>query len=273
MHESPLDRSVTSVHALKAQPQSVALFISDLHLHETLPRTSAAFFKFLTGPALTTQALYLMGDLFEYWAGDDDIDSGYNRQVVSALRSVSDAGIKLFWIPGNRDFLVGEAFATASGATILSDPFVATIADQRILLTHGDAQCTDDTAYMAFRKQVRQPGWQESFLSMPLVQRKAMIEGMRKESRAAQSTKSYDIMDVNDEAIANLFSTSSVNLMIHGHTHRPARHEKQYAGTTCVRHVLPDWDCDHEPFRGGWLSIDQDGQFHRHELAELDVAG
>lgn len=247
----------------KAQSEAIALFVSDVHLQPSLPRTTQAFVDFLQRHAMKASQVYLLGDLFEYWAGDDDIVDSYHQQIISALRAVSDAGVSVFWIAGNRDFLVGERFAQAAGVILLPDPFVAEIAGRRITLAHGDAQCTDDHAYMAFRAQVRQRRWQDEFLALPLPQRKAIIDNMRSGSRAAQRDKSYDIMDVNREAILALFEATDTAVMIHGHTHRPGSHEYQTAGRSCVRHVLPDWDCDAEPPRGGWLSIDSSGAIRR----------
>jgi UDP-2,3-diacylglucosamine hydrolase len=247
----------------KAQPETVALFVSDLHLQTALPRTVQAFLAFLSEHAVKAQQLYLLGDLFEYWAGDDDIGSPVNRTVVDALRRISDAGVKVYWIAGNRDFLVGEQFAQSAGLTLLPDPTVTTIAGLPLVLAHGDAQCTDDTAYMAFRNQVRDPQWQQTFLAQPLAQRKQVIEGMREGSKAAQKGKSYEIMDVNPGAIAALFDTSGVATMIHGHTHRPARHDYDSIAGKRVRYVLPDWDCDAATPRGGWLAIDAEGKIKR----------
>lgn len=249
--------------AQKAQPETVALFVSDVHLQASHPRTTDAFLEFLREWALQARQLYLLGDLFEYWAGDDDIAEPYNKQVVDALQQVSDAGVAVFWMAGNRDFLVGKGFANATGAMLLSDPFVADIAGQRIALTHGDAQCTDDTAYMDFRAKVRQSEWQQAFLALPLAQRKAIIADMRAGSREAQRTKSYEIMDVNAAAIASLFDSSGTSVIIHGHTHRPAKHEYEDGH---VRYVLPDWDCDADQPRGGWLAIDADGVIKRHDV-------
>lgn len=253
----------------KAQPETFALFVSDVHLQESLPRTTQSFFDFLERHATRAHQLYLLGDLFEYWAGDDDIASPYNQRVVDAIRRVSDAGVAVFWIAGNRDFLVGDAFAAATGATLLPDPFVTTIGGKTLVLAHGDAQCTDDVSYMAFRNQVRQAEWQKQFLAMPLAKRKAIIEGLRKESRAAQSAKSYDIMDVNAAAIEDLFNTTSTALMIHGHTHRPARHA--YSVPDRVRYVLPDWECDVDATRGGWIAIGSDGAIRRFDVDGLEV--
>jgi UDP-2,3-diacylglucosamine hydrolase len=251
-----------------AQAEPVALFVSDLHLQASLPRTTQAFLAFLRDRAGNAQQLYVLGDLFEYWAGDDDIVTPYNQQIVDALRRVSDAGVALFWIAGNRDFLIGDGFARATGATILPDPTVTTIAGQSLVLAHGDAQCTDDIAYMAFRAQVRDPTWQRDFLARPLAERKQIIEGLRSESRAAQRGKSYDIMDVNAAAIAALFQAAGTALMIHGHTHRPARHQ---SSDNRVRYVLPDWDCDADVPRGGWIAIHADGAIKRQDVdgAEL----
>ena len=220
-----------------------------------MPRTTGAFFDFLKTEGTRTQALYLLGDIFEYWAGDDDLQTPFNRQVCDALRALSGRGVKLYWIAGNRDFLVGPTFAAEAGLTLLSEPHIAEIAGQKILLIHGDAQCIDDTAYMAFRTKVRHPEWQQSFLAKPLSERKAVIEGMREGSRAAQKEKTMEIMDVNPSEIERLFSTYRVSRIIHGHTHRPGVH--QTAGG--IRYVLPDWDCDGDEVRGGWIAVDDQG--------------
>jgi UDP-2,3-diacylglucosamine hydrolase len=265
------DKHLSSASANKAQPETVALFISDLHLQGSLPQTTQAFFHFLQHHATNTRQLYLLGDVFEAWAGDDDIADTYNQQIVDAIRRVSDSGVEIFWMAGNRDFLASDGFAKAAGLTLLQDPFVAIIAGRRVVLTHGDAQCTDDAAYMAFRTQVRQPEWQQTFLAMPLAQRKSIIEGLRNGSREAQRGKSYEIMDVNADAIAALFETSATFLMIHGHTHRPACHMHQESGSTRIRHVLPDWDCDTDPPRGGWLAMNADGDLKRFDANGAEI--
>jgi UDP-2,3-diacylglucosamine hydrolase len=242
-----------------------ALFISDLHLQSSHPRTSAAFLSFLEHHAQYAQALYLLGDLFEYWAGDDDLEDPFNARMTAAIRAVSDAGVHVYWIAGNRDFLVGSGFAAAAGATLLSEPHVATIAGRRIVLLHGDAECTKDVQYMEFRAMVRQPAWQKQFLSMPLAQRKTIIDGLRKSSREHNGEKSMDIMDVTPAAVAQVFAEHASTVMIHGHTHRPALHQ---VGNT-LRYVLPDWECDvtaPEQPRGGWIAIDARGNITRHDL-------
>ena len=242
-----------------ALPQ--ALFISDLHLQAEMPRTAAAFFDFLERHAKQCPRLYLLGDIFEFWAGDDDL-SPFNLQVIAALRAVADGGTKIYWIAGNRDFLAGESFAQAAGLTLLPDPFV----EGGLVLTHGDAMCTDDTAYMQFRAQVRNPLVQQQFLSQPLAQRKAFIAAGRKDSREAQSRKPEAIMDVNRDAVRQLFADSGMQMMIHGHTHRPALHKED--GN--LRYVLPDWDCDTDEntdeSRGGWLAMYPKGTLVRFGL-------
>lgn len=250
----------------KAQSNPVALFVSDVHLQANMLGTTQAFLNFLQQHAVNAQQLYLLGDLFEYWAGDDDIASPYNRLIVDEIRAVSDAGVAVFWIPGNRDFLVGPEFASAIDGSTLPDPSVITLCNRRIVLAHGDAQCTDDRDYMAFRVKVREPRWQQEFLEMPLAQRKSIIEGLRSGSREAQQSKSYEIMDVNQAAITSLFDASNATTMIHGHTHRPASHEYKSVQGKRHRHVLPDWDCDTDRPRGGWLALGADGSIMRFSI-------
>lgn len=241
----------------------VALFISDIHLQQDAPRTAQAFFDFLARHAPRVRQLYLLGDLFEYWAGDDDLTAPFNARVVTALRAASDAGTAVFWMAGNRDFLIGGDFAAAAGLTLLPDPSVVTIAGRTIVLAHGDAQCTDDLDYQAFRSQVRNPQWQNDFLARPLAQRLALIARMREGSRDAQRQKTEAIMDVNPDAIASLFSASGAPLMIHGHTHRPGVHAHLIGGERRVRHVLTDWDCEEATLRGGGLALYPDGTIAR----------
>lgn len=250
----------------KAQSEAVALFVSDVHLQPSLAHTTKAFVEFLRQAAAQSQQLYILGDLFEYWAGDDDLVTPFNRQIGNEIRSVKDAGVDLFWIAGNRDFLIGREFAKATGMTLLPDPCVTEIANRRVVLTHGDAQCIDDEGYMAFRAQVRQPEWQRNFLALPLAKRKAIIDGMRTGSQEAQRGKSYAIMDVNAGAVSALFAATEATVMVHGHTHRPAMHRSDVSGKERIRYVLPDWDCDGESPRGGWLSLNVDGSFHRFKF-------
>lgn len=248
--------------------RTLALFVSDLHLQPSHPHTRAAFFAFLEERAMASEALYLLGDLFEYWAGDDDLTESFHETIVQVLRKVSDAGVAVYWIAGNRDFLVGADFAAAAGLTLLAEPHVADIGGRRITLVHGDAQCTDDVKYMAFRAQVRDPAWQAQFLAMPLAQRKAIIAGMREGSRAAHGSKSYEIMDVTPQAVSELYAATASDTIIHGHTHRPALHLD--GGKR--RFVLPDWEPDDLPPRGGWIAATSDGAITRYDLDGKELA-
>jgi UDP-2,3-diacylglucosamine hydrolase len=242
----------------------LALFISDLHLQESHPRTAEAFFRFLAERAPQAETLYLLGDIFEYWAGDDDLSTPFHQRIVDALRGLGEDGVTVYWMAGNRDFLAGQDFARAAGLTLLPDPHVTTIGGQTVALAHGDALCTDDVKYMAFRAQVRDPAWQQQFLAMPLTQRKAIIAGLREGSRQAHGEKSYEIMDVTPDAVAALHAATGADVIIHGHTHRPALHRDPATGRR--RYVLPDWELDAEPVRGGWIAIDADGNITRHGL-------
>jgi len=224
-----------------------------------MPETTAAFLQFLNLHAVQARALYLLGDVFEYWAGDDDLDSPFIQTIVQALRALSDTGVALFWMAGNRDFLVGQHFAAATGATLLSDPTLLKHADQTYLISHGDQLCTDDLTYQQFRTMVRQPAWQATFLARPLEERKQIIAHMRRQSQQHQQQQTMAIMDVNQSAVDQFFEQHQAQVLIHGHTHRPALHT---VGTT-RRYVLSDWDCDHLPARGDWLALRADGSLHR----------
>lgn len=243
--------------------RTFALFISDLHLQASHPRTAEAFFRFLAERAIYAERLYLLGDIFEYWAGDDDLAEPFHQQVIAAIRAVSAAGTAVYWLAGNRDFLVGPGFAEAAGLSLLEEPHVISAGGKRIALVHGDAQCTADLKYMAFRAQVRDREWQQHFLGMPLAQRKAIIAGLREGSREAQAGKPHEIMDVAPPAVEALFEAADATVIIHGHTHRPAVHET--GGK--LRYVLPDWELDAEPRRGGWIELAQDGTLTRHDLS------
>jgi UDP-2,3-diacylglucosamine hydrolase len=260
-------------NAKGAQAETLALFVSDLHLQAGMPRTTQAFLAFLKQQAPRAERLFLLGDIFEYWAGDDDLGSPWLQPIIAALHGVSASGTALFWIAGNRDFLAGERFAAATGATLLPDPYVTTLAGRKLVLAHGDAQCTGDQPYMAFRAQVRQPEWQAQFLARPLAERKALIEAMREQSRAAQRGKDYQLTDVDPGAIEALLRDSGAESMIHGHTHRPGRHEFAVDGLKRLRCVLPDWDCDQAPMRGGWIELGRDGALRMVGLEGLGDAG
>ena len=220
------------------------LFISDLHLTEDRPETTAAFQALMNGPAQGAQSLFILGDLFEYWAGDDDLESALALEVAAQLQCCARAGTQIHFIAGNRDFLLGADYARRAGMALQPDPFAIELDGVRLLLSHGDALCTDDVGYQAFRAQVREPHWRAAFLARPLPERKAMIEQVQRHSQAAKQEKSAEIMDVNADAVAALFRAHDYPVLIHGHTHRPAHHQHSIDGKSCQRWVLADWD-DH----------------------------
>lgn len=217
------------------------LFISDLHLKPEAPHLSRILQGLLAGAARRADALYVLGDLFEAWPGDDDAEDPFNAPVVAAFRALADSGVPVFFQHGNRDFLLGAEFARATGGTLLAEELVVDLHGTRTLLLHGDQLCTDDVAYQNFRAQVRDPAWQQALLRQPLAARKQMARQLREGSDAAKSGKSMEIMDVNAGAVAAAFRRHGVTRMIHGHTHRPARHVHMIDGRACERIVLADW--------------------------------
>jgi UDP-2,3-diacylglucosamine hydrolase len=241
-----------------------AVFLSDLHLQQERPLTTRRFIDFLRNQGSQTQQLYLLGDIFDFWAGDDELKTPYNHAIALAIRQISDSGIKTFWIPGNRDFLVGSIFAYMTGLVILPDPSVITVSGKSIAISHGDIQCTNDLEYMEFRSKVQQPQWKKQFLGLQLSQRKAIVASVRKEIQK-NHRKTEDITDVNIDEVMNLFERTGTNILIHGHTHRPARHVLNQGKFSYTRYVLPDWDHDdiESHKRGGWISIDRHGVFRR----------
>jgi UDP-2,3-diacylglucosamine hydrolase len=230
------------------------LFVSDLHLCPTRPVLTGLFSDFLKDVVPGSHALYLLGDIFEYWAGDDDLSDPFNAQVCAAIKACK---LPKYVLPGNRDFLFGADFEAATGAMLLPDEIVHDIAGTKTLLLHGDTLCTDDVAYQDFRRMVRNPDWQRQFLAQPLTARKAQIEAMRQGSEAQKQQKAMDIMDVNKDAVIAAFRRHDVTTMIHGHTHRLATHHYDVDDKKCVRHVLGDW---HEHEHGGnYLACSPDG--------------
>jgi len=217
-----------------------ALFISDLHLCDERPETIRAFLAFLLTTASQAEALYILGDLFEYWAGDDD-DTPLGGLVAEQLVVLSENGTQVYFIAGNRDFLLGQSFAERAGIKLLADPTLIELDGSRILLSHGDELCTDDVAYQTYRKEVRAPAWCQGFLDKPLAERKQFIEQVRRKSEIAKTGKRPEIMDVNADAVAALLRCHDFPTLIHGHTHRPARHVHIVDDKHCERWVLADW--------------------------------
>ena len=216
------------------------LFISDLHLDDARPRIVQAFENLLATQATEVQALYILGDLFESYIGDDD-DAPLNARVARATRKVRDAGVPVYFMHGNRDFLLGRDYAERAGMTLLDDPAVVALSGERVLLMHGDTLCTDDAAYLQFRKLVRDPAWQRAFLAKPLAERRAFAAQARGESRKHTAMKPAEIMDVNQAAVEAAMRARGVRRLIHGHTHRPATHHFDTDGMKAERIVLGDW--------------------------------
>ncbi|MBI2960610.1 MAG: UDP-2,3-diacylglucosamine diphosphatase [Betaproteobacteria bacterium] len=216
------------------------LFISDLHLCKSRPGINGIFLDFLAGRARRAQALYILGDLFDYWAGDDDLADALNAAVAEALAQCA-AAMPVFLLRGNRDFLIGSRFAAAAGVRLLDEPALIEVDRSPALLAHGDALCTDDVEYQRFRAQVRSPDWINSFLAKPLSERRHEIEALRSQSEREKQRKSAAIMDANAEAVASLLRAHGYPRLIHGHTHRPARHEHIVDGRHCERWVLGAW--------------------------------
>ena len=229
-------------------------FSSDLHLCPTRPAINALFTRFVQDIAPQADALYILGDFFEYWAGDDDLADPFHTAITDALAGLAQRGTRIYIMHGNRDFLLNDAFMRAAQATLLPDPLLLDLYGAPTLLMHGDTLCTDDVAYQKFRVMVRGTEWQRNFLAQPLSQRKAQIEDLRKKSAQEKSNKSAEIMDVNSDAVANALREHGYPRLIHGHTHRPARHVHTVDGKTCERWVLPDWYA-----AGGYLRCDEVG--------------
>jgi UDP-2,3-diacylglucosamine hydrolase len=223
-----------------------SLFISDLHLSEDRPAANERFFGFLEETAASADALYVLGDLFEYWIGDDDLAHPFNAVVAGFFRRLTQGGTKLYLMHGNRDFLVGEAFCAATGAVLLPDPTVV----EGSLLMHGDTLCTDDLDYQNWRRTARSREWQGEFLAKPVEERRAAVRGLREKSKEVIQAKPAEIMDVNPEAVREALRRHGVSRLIHGHTHRPGRHRLEVDGRRCERWVLPDWYG-----RGGYLEV------------------
>ncbi len=235
------------------------LFVSDVHLDGSAPEATEQFIAFLAAQGPRAEALYILGDLFEAWVGDDDADPQKER-VCRALRALGERGVACFALHGNRDFLLGQGFAERSGCRLLTDPVIAQLGEERVLLTHGDALCTDDRPYQELRSVVRDPAWQRRFLALPLSSRELLADEARAGSRRHTSRTVPYIMDVNEAAVTAAFRAAQVRRMIHGHTHRPAVHDIELDGGRAQRIVLGAW---HE--QGSYLLYEAG----RYELREL----
>jgi UDP-2,3-diacylglucosamine hydrolase len=216
------------------------LFVSDVHLDATAPEAVEQFLEFLGTHAADAEALYILGDLFEAWIGDDDPDPTKGR-VCEGLRALTANGVGCFILHGNRDFLLGRDFCRRTGSRLLADPVVADLGGERVLLTHGDALCTDDHSYQELRSTVRTPDWQRRFLALPLADRDLLANQARAGSKEHTSRTIPNIMDVNEDAVSTAYRATRVRRIIHGHTHRPGVHDSSIEGEPAQRLVLGAW--------------------------------
>lgn len=229
-----------------------ALFVADVHLCGSRPDASARFFDFLSHVASQAQALYILGDLFESWVGDDDLAAPLHQSVITHLSGLSARGVQVSFMHGNRDFMLAQHFARLCGMQLLADPVVVDLYGAPTLLTHGDTLCTADVDYQRYRRVVRQPWMMKLLRVLPLSLRQTMAQRARTRSERAKTHKSATIMDVDPEAVIALFKQYGVRRMIHGHTHRPAQHSIDIHGVHYERWVLPDWYGE----GGGYLVCD-----------------
>ena len=216
------------------------LFISDLHLDPSRRTIVAQFERFLAEVAPGADALYILGDLFEYWVGDDGLILPFPRAMAERLAAAARQ-LPVRFMHGNRDFLIAHGFTAKTGVELISDPHVIDLYGTRTVLLHGDTLCTDDVEYQKVRAQVRDPRWQQMVLSKTIPERVAMAQGMRAQSEGSKAEKSMEIMDVSPQAVEQAFAQCGCDVMIHGHTHRPGRHAYSIGGRDRVRWVLPDW--------------------------------
>lgn len=216
------------------------LFISDLHLDRDRPQIRSLFHQFLETRARQADALYILGDLFEFWIGSDD-PAGTHAETLAALKALHESGVPVYFIPGNRDFLVDETFEEQSGCQILGDHQVIDLYGRPVLIMHGDTLCTDDLEYQQMRQMFRNPDWQAGFLAQPFDERLKQVLALRQKSAKAMQAKDEYIMDVNQDTVSKTLQDFEVTTLIHGHTHRPAVHEFSVAGQNATRYVLGDW--------------------------------
>lgn len=237
------------------------LFISDLHLSAERAAANEALFAFLEERVPGSNALYILGDLFEYWIGDDDLSDPFHAIVAGFFARTVQAGTPMYLMHGNRDFLIGDAFCAAAQVTRLEDPTVLNLFGTPTLLMHGDTLCTDDTSYMDWRRTCRAPAWQQEFLSQPLAARRAQMLQWRAQSEAGKQSKSAQVMDVNATAVIDALNAHQCRRLIHGHTHRPGRHALEINHQTAERIVLADWYT-----QGSFLEVTAQG-CRQHTLA------
>jgi UDP-2,3-diacylglucosamine hydrolase len=230
-----------------------SLFVADLHLTDERPLASGHFFRFLQEEAVGADALYILGDLFETWVGDDH-DEQIALDAARHLKSLVESGTPVFFMHGNRDFMLAERYAAKSGMTLLADPTLIDLYGVPTLLMHGDTLCTDDTAYLKFRRRIRHPWTQALLARLPRGLRQRLARRVRGRSESAKADKTAEIMDVNSGEVERMLSGQQARRLIHGHTHRPARHTLQLDGHVAERWVVPDWYA-----RWGYVACDPAG--------------
>jgi UDP-2,3-diacylglucosamine hydrolase len=235
------------------------LFVSDVHLDSSTPDANEQFLNFLGTHAADAEALYILGDLFEAWVGDDDPDPTKAR-ICEGLRELTSSGVGCFVLHGNRDFLIGRDFCRKTGSRLLADPVIADLDGERVLLTHGDALCTDDHSYQELRSTVRTPDWQRRFLSLPLEDRELLANQARAGSKDHMARVIPTIMDVNEDAVSTAYRATRCRRIIHGHTHRPGIHETSIEGEPAQRMVLGAW------YEQGSYIRYENGQFELRSL-------
>jgi len=229
------------------------LFISDLHIDANHPRITERFLNFAATQCRDAAALYILGDLFETWIGDDDPDPDQLR-AIAAIKSLTESGVPCFVMHGNRDFLFGAKFCAATGAQLLPDPVILTIYGTSVLLMHGDALCTDDRSYQRLRATLRDPDWQRRFLALTVQQRRTLAQAARTGSQAHMAGLEYSIVDVNAASVEIALRGAQTEVLLHGHTHRPDVHRLNVDGHACTRIVLGAWYD-----QGSVLAWDQNG--------------
>lgn len=237
------------------------LFISDLHLSAERPAINALFLEFLKTRAARSEALYILGDLFEYWIGDEAVAQAEYAAIVAGLAALKQNGVAVYLMHGNRDFLLGEEFCRATGARLLNDPTVIDLYGTPTLLMHGDLLCTDDVEYQHVRKTLRAPAFIADFLAKPVAVREQVVRGYREQSKAVTAQKAADIMDVNEQTVRETLQRHGVRNMIHGHTHRPADHRFDLGGAPARRIVLGDW------YEQGSVLVCEPGRWRLEALA------
>ena len=229
------------------------LFVSDLHLDASTPQANAAFLRFLSDDARSAQSLFVLGDLFETWIGDDDDDPARDA-ICRALAALTKTGVDIAVLHGNRDFLYGVQFERRTGAKVLPDPSVVTLCDRRILLCHGDLLCTGDRAYQELRSTVRDPAFRDRMEGLSRAERRWLADAARAGSRAHVRSTGAELMDVDSAAVLAAFEATGTRELVHGHTHRPGEHQYAVGSETATRRVLDVWD-----ERGGFLELSANG--------------